>query len=79
MAKERDAKEMDPLTLKVSLIFGRDYFFLQIKDWTDGKQRNIRALLGSLSQILWDEAKTVWHQPSVAELFAQEKVFSLKP
>ncbi|KAL7075109.1 hypothetical protein ACQ4LE_005462 [Meloidogyne hapla] len=61
MAKERDAKEMDPLTLK-------------IKDWTDGKQRNIRALLGSLSQILWDEAKVVWQQPSVAELFAQDKV-----
>lgn len=61
MVKERDAKGMDPLTLK-------------IKDWTDGKQRNIRALLGSLSQILWDEAKIVWQQPSVAELFAPDKV-----
>ncbi|CAK5079286.1 unnamed protein product [Meloidogyne enterolobii] len=61
MVKERDAKGMDPLALK-------------IKDWTDGKQRNIRALLGSLSLILWDEAKIVWQQPSVAELFAPDKV-----
>ena len=56
------------------ILFSNIFSYFQIKDWTDGKQRNIRALLGSLSQILWDEAKIVWQQPSVAELFAPDKV-----
>ena len=42
LRKELDAKEMDPDKLKIN-------------DWTEGKRANIRALLCSLSTVLWDD------------------------
>ena len=75
LTKERDAQEMDPIALKVPQIFWNlKVEHLQIKYWTAGKQRNIRALLGSLSEVLWEDAKPNWSQPSVAELFEADKI-----
>ncbi|KAL3122363.1 hypothetical protein niasHT_004012 [Heterodera trifolii] len=61
MVKENDALLMDPLSV-------------QIRDWTSGKERNIRALLGSLNAILWEEAAHQWKQPTMAELFVADNV-----
>ncbi|KAL3092793.1 hypothetical protein niasHT_026858 [Heterodera trifolii] len=61
MVKENDALMMDPLSV-------------QIRDWTSGKERNIRALLGSLNAILWEEAAHQWKQPTMAELFVADNV-----
>nr|CAH0098814.1 unnamed protein product [Daphnia galeata] len=44
MRKEELAKDIDPDKMK-------------IMDWTEGKQRNIRALLCSLHTVLWEGTK----------------------
>ena len=37
---------------------------LQIMDWTRGKEKNIRALLSSLGDVLWD-GETRWPKPGI--------------
>uniref|UniRef100_A0A914HPH4 Uncharacterized protein n=1 Tax=Globodera rostochiensis TaxID=31243 RepID=A0A914HPH4_GLORO len=61
MSKESDNRDMDPLSI-------------QIRDWTSGKERNIRALLGSLNAVLWPEAAQALKQPTVAELYVAENI-----
>ncbi|KJH41126.1 DnaJ domain protein [Dictyocaulus viviparus] len=51
---------MDPVTIK-------------IREWVCGKQRNIRALLGSLDSILWEGADS-WQQPRMADLLSASQV-----
>lgn len=53
-------KDMDPVAIK-------------IRDWTDGKERNIRALLGSLNDVLWEGAEK-WQQPRMADLLSAVQV-----
>lgn len=45
----------------------------KIRDWTDGKERNIRALLGSLNDVLWEGAEK-WQQPRMADLLSAVQV-----
>lgn len=54
MKKDEERKTMDPIQFK-------------IKNWTSGKERNIRALLASLNSILWEGAST-YKQPSMGDL-----------
>uniref|UniRef100_A0A1I7V2V8 J domain-containing protein n=1 Tax=Caenorhabditis tropicalis TaxID=1561998 RepID=A0A1I7V2V8_9PELO len=46
---------------------------IQIRDWTQGKERNIRALLGSLHNVLWEGADR-WNQPSMGDLLTPEQI-----
>ena len=48
--------------------------YLQILDWTQGKERNIRALLGSLHEVLWDDVIGTWAQPSMADLLSNVQI-----
>ncbi|CEF70230.1 Numb-associated kinase [Strongyloides ratti] len=54
MKKDEEKKTMDPIQFK-------------IKNWTSGKERNIRALLASLNSILWEGA-SAYKQPSMGDL-----------
>lgn len=69
-------KEVDPIVLQVfsfsnnSLFLSNKYF--QVRDWTEGKKRNIRALLCSLSTITWPECK--WGGCGMHELVTPEQV-----
>ncbi|RMZ77218.1 hypothetical protein DV738_g4540, partial [Chaetothyriales sp. CBS 135597] len=45
---------------------------LRVKTWRDGKQDNLRALLGSLDTVLWPEAG--WKKISMADLVLPGKV-----
>uniref|UniRef100_A0A0N4ZJC5 Protein kinase domain-containing protein n=1 Tax=Parastrongyloides trichosuri TaxID=131310 RepID=A0A0N4ZJC5_PARTI len=60
MRKEEEKKTMDPIQFK-------------IKNWTSGKERNIRALLASLNNILWEGAST-YKQPSMGDLLDPSQV-----
>ncbi|KAK2189329.1 hypothetical protein NP493_109g06017 [Ridgeia piscesae] len=60
MRREIDAKDMDPETLKV-------------KEWIEGKERNIRALLSSLHTVLW-EGEERWKEPGMHQLVTPEQV-----
>ncbi|CAJ0953021.1 unnamed protein product, partial [Mesorhabditis belari] len=60
MRREEDVRGMDPVSIK-------------IRDWTSGKERNIRALLGSLNEVLWDGAAK-WEQTSMASLLTANEV-----
>ncbi|KAB7505493.1 Cyclin-G-associated kinase [Armadillidium nasatum] len=53
MKKQEMAKSMDPEKLK-------------ILEWTEGKEKNIRALLCSLSSVLWEGAK--WNDIGMHQL-----------
>lgn len=44
-----------------------------MKEWTNGKERNIRALLGSMNNILWPDAEN-WVQPSIGDLLTAQQV-----
>lgn len=44
----------------------------RIKGWKDGKQDNLRALLGSLDTVLWPEAN--WKKIGMADLVLPTKV-----
>ncbi|WKY14692.1 hypothetical protein Q1695_000318 [Nippostrongylus brasiliensis] len=55
-----EIKDMDPVSIK-------------IRDWVVGKERNIRALLGSLNDVLWEGAEK-WQQPSMADLLSAAQV-----
>ncbi|XGW34794.1 hypothetical protein V3C99_018649, partial [Haemonchus contortus] len=60
MTKAKAIKDMDPVTLKV-------------RDWAGGKERNIRALLGSLNDVLWEGAEK-WQQPRIGDLLSAAQV-----
>jgi len=49
--REELEKTMDPVKLK-------------IQDWTEGKRNNIRALLSSLGDVLWD-GEDRWSRPGM--------------
>lgn len=59
MRKEELAKDIDPDKLK-------------IMDWTEGKQRNIRALLCSLHTVLWEGTK--WQDVGMHQLVSHTDV-----
>ncbi|VDK75588.1 unnamed protein product [Litomosoides sigmodontis] len=60
MKRQEEIKELDPITIKV-------------KEWTNGKERNIRALLGSMNNILWPDAEN-WVQPSIGDLLTAQQI-----
>ncbi|MED6270645.1 hypothetical protein CHARACLAT_012507 [Characodon lateralis] len=60
MRKQEIAKDMDPLKL-------------QILDWIEGKERNIRALLSTLHTVLW-EGETRWKPVGMADLVTPDQV-----
>lgn len=46
---------------------------LQILDWIEGKERNIRALLSTLNTVLW-EGETRWRPVGMADLVTPDQV-----
>ena len=46
---------------------------LQVKEWIEGKERNIRALLSSLHTVLW-EGEERWKEPGMHQLVTPEQV-----
>lgn len=60
MRKEQLVKEMDPDRIK-------------LMDWTNGKQRNIRALLCSLHTVLWD-GQSRWKEIGMHQLVSHAEV-----
>lgn len=42
-------------------------------DWTEGKERNIRALLCSLHTVLW-EGEDKWQEPGMHQLVTADQV-----
>ena len=75
MQREEEVKYLDPIQIKVLYkhLFRSFLIFLQIRDWTKGKERNIRALLGSLNDVLWEGAEK-WQQPSIGDLLTPAQV-----
>ena len=48
-------------------------FLTQVRQWIEGKERNIRALLCSLHTVLWeDEAR--WKDPGMHQLVTADQV-----
>ncbi|VIO89134.1 Uncharacterized protein BM_BM12611 [Brugia malayi] len=60
MKRQEEIRELDPIEVKV-------------KEWTNGKERNIRALLGSMNNILWPNAEN-WVQPSIGDLLTAQQI-----
>ncbi|KAM9810849.1 cyclin-G-associated kinase [Neosynchiropus ocellatus] len=60
MRRQELTKDTDPLKL-------------QILDWIEGKERNIRALLSTLHTVLW-EGETRWSPVSMADLLTPNQV-----
>uniref|UniRef100_A0A8C5HYN5 Cyclin-G-associated kinase n=1 Tax=Gouania willdenowi TaxID=441366 RepID=A0A8C5HYN5_GOUWI len=60
MRRQELTKEMDPLKL-------------QILDWIEGKERNIRALLSTLHTVLW-EGEARWKPVGMADLVTPDQV-----
>ncbi|XP_061115278.1 putative tyrosine-protein phosphatase auxilin [Conger conger] len=60
MRKRELSKDMDPLKL-------------QILEWIEGKERNIRALLSTLHTVLW-EGETRWRPVGMADLVTPDQV-----
>ncbi|XP_049326829.1 cyclin-G-associated kinase isoform X1 [Astyanax mexicanus] len=60
MRKQELSKDMDPLKL-------------QILDWIEGKERNIRALISTLHTVLW-EGETRWRPVNMADLVTPDQV-----
>lgn len=60
MRRQEMTKEIDPLKL-------------QILDWIEGKERNIRALLSTLHTVLW-EGETRWRPVGMADLVTPDQV-----
>lgn len=48
-------------------------FAIQILDWIEGKERNIRALLSTMHTVLW-EGETRWKPVGMADLVTPEHV-----
>ncbi|XP_071388970.1 cyclin-G-associated kinase isoform X2 [Centroberyx affinis] len=59
MRRQEITKDMDPLKL-------------QILDWIEGKERNIRALLSTLHTVLW-EGETRWKPVGMADLVTPDQ------
>ncbi|VDN31444.1 unnamed protein product [Cylicostephanus goldi] len=51
----------------------RHVTFLKIQDWVNGKEGNIRALLASLSDVLWEGAEQ-WQHYCMADLLSENQV-----
>ncbi|XP_066566837.1 cyclin-G-associated kinase isoform X1 [Amia ocellicauda] len=60
MRKQEMSRDMDPQKL-------------QILDWIEGKERNIRALLSTLHTVLW-EGETRWKSVGMADLVTPDQV-----
>lgn len=60
MRKQELSRDMDPLKL-------------QILEWIEGKERNIRALLSTLHTVLW-EGETRWRPVGMADLVTPDQV-----
>ncbi|KAF3695514.1 Cyclin-G-associated kinase [Channa argus] len=60
MRRQEITKDIDPLKL-------------QILDWIEGKERNIRALMSTLHTVLW-EGETRWKPVGMADLVTPEQV-----
>uniref|UniRef100_A0A8C2H6M9 Auxilin n=1 Tax=Cyprinus carpio TaxID=7962 RepID=A0A8C2H6M9_CYPCA len=60
MRRQELSRDMDPLKL-------------QILDWIEGKERNIRALLSTLHTVLW-EGETRWRPVNMADLVTPDQV-----
>ncbi|XP_065107030.1 cyclin-G-associated kinase isoform X2 [Paramisgurnus dabryanus] len=60
MRKQELSRDMDPLKL-------------QIIEWIEGKERNIRALLSTLHTVLW-EGETRWRPVNMADLVTPDQV-----
>jgi len=60
MRREELSKSVDPEVLRV-------------RDWTDGKERNIRALLSTLHTVLWD-GEVKWKSPGMHQLVGYNDV-----
>ncbi|XP_026101452.1 cyclin-G-associated kinase-like isoform X4 [Carassius auratus] len=60
MRRQELSRDMDPLKL-------------QIFDWIEGKERNIRALLSTLHTVLW-EGETRWRPVNMADLVTPDQV-----
>ncbi|XP_054564782.1 cyclin-G-associated kinase [Eptesicus fuscus] len=60
MRRQDQARDADPLKLK-------------LLDWTEGKERNIRALLSTLHTVLWD-GESRWTPVGMADLVTPEQV-----
>uniref|UniRef100_UPI0037E99552 cyclin-G-associated kinase isoform X2 n=1 Tax=Semicossyphus pulcher TaxID=241346 RepID=UPI0037E99552 len=60
MRRQEITKDIDPLKL-------------QILDWIEGKERNIRALLSTLHTVLW-EGETRWKPVGMADLVTPDQV-----
>jgi hypothetical protein len=48
-------------------------WLFQIRSWSDGKRKNIRALLCSLDTVLWEEEKR-WKKVGMHELVSADQV-----
>ncbi|KAI6239496.1 Cyclin-G-associated kinase [Aphelenchoides fujianensis] len=62
MKRAELARELSPTEMKA----------IQIRDWTEGKEKNIRALLSSLNEVLWEGAN--YTPPTVVDLMPDENV-----
>ncbi|KAJ8380321.1 hypothetical protein SKAU_G00010990 [Synaphobranchus kaupii] len=60
MRKQELSKDVDPLKL-------------QILEWIEGKERNIRALMSTLHTVLW-EGETRWRPVGMADLVTPDQV-----
>ncbi|XP_076127024.1 cyclin-G-associated kinase isoform X1 [Alosa pseudoharengus] len=60
MRRQELSRDMDPLKL-------------QILDWIEGKERNIRALISTLHTVLW-EGETKWRPMGMADLVTPDQV-----
>lgn len=60
MRRQDQARDTDPLKLK-------------LLDWTEGKERNIRALLSTLHTVLWD-GESRWTPVGMADLVTPGQV-----
>lgn len=49
------------------------HWCLQLLEWIEGKERNIRALLSTLHTVLWD-GESRWTPVSMADLVTPEQV-----
>ncbi|PIO76601.1 DnaJ domain protein [Teladorsagia circumcincta] len=60
LKRAEEIKELDPVAV-------------MIRDWTVGKERNIRALLSSLNEVLWEGAES-WEQSRMSDLLTAAQV-----
>jgi cyclin G-associated kinase len=82
LGRVAETRGLEPLQIKVNRLFSlRLFSFLmlktpifQIRDWTRGKERNIRALMSSLNEVLWEEAKASWTPPTISDLLNDSQV-----